>query len=297
VASGGLQWISVRALPLFIHYVTPEQYCQDKAAPPGSSLYYSILSLPPDKRHALAAIYAFREEVLSIALECADSGVARMKLAWWRGEIRSVYRGAPSHPVVKALAANLDARNLPLELWNEMIDGAEMDIAQDPYPDFAALKLYCYRTGAVVAIMAAQILGYQEREPCDCVHDLGIGLALCRLIREAGNDARRGRVYLPQDEMTRFGVTRTDMLDCQESDHFRRMIEFQIERAIQYLETARSEFPTAARKSLTSLLILAAIQQALLEEIRSSGCRVLSARTSLTPVRKLWIAWRTRLRS
>ena len=284
-------------MPLFNYYVTPEQYCQDKAARLGSSLYYSVLSLPLDKRNALTALCAFREEVLSVPLECSDPGVARMKLAWWRGEIRSLYRGSPLHPVVKALAAGPAARELPLELWDAIVDGAEMDVAHDGYPDFVTLKLYCHRTGAVVAAMAAEILGCRDLETLNSARALGIGLALCLLIQDTGKDARRGRVYLPQDEMTRFEVSSTEILDRQESDPFRRMMEFQIERAIQYLNSARSKLPAPDRKSLTSILILAAIQQALLEEIRLGGCRVLSGRTSLTPVRKLWIAWKTRMRS
>ncbi|MGH8718330.1 MAG: presqualene diphosphate synthase HpnD [Burkholderiales bacterium] len=273
--------------------MTPGQYCQDKAAQSGSSFYYSFLFLPSDKRRAITALYAFCREVDDIADECSDVALAQVKLAWWRGEIASVYGGQPQHPVAQALAAANKTFSLPQDKLHEIMDGMEMDLTQNRYPDFSALKLYCQRVAAVVGELSAAIFGYSDRRTLDYARNLGMAFQLTNIIRDVGEDARRDRIYLPLDELARFGVSVADILGGQESPQFKQLVVFQMERAQDYYERAFASLPTADRNSQRAGLIMAAIYRALLREIKNDGCRVLTQRVSLTPLRKFWIAWKT----
>ncbi len=273
--------------------MTPEQYCQQKAASSGSSFYYSFMFLPPNRRRAITALYAFCREVDDVVDECSDPQIAANKLTWWRQELDRLYAGQPQHPVTQALQTVLPEFSLPQEQLREIIDGMEMDLQQTRYLDFKALSLYCYRVASVVGLLAAEIFGYTDRQTQKYAHDLGMAFQLTNIIRDVGEDARRGRVYLPSDELKRFDVSVADILDARHSDNFRKLMEFQIERAEQYYAQAMAQLPAVDRKMQRPGLVMAAIYRTLLEEIKRDGCQVLSQRTSLTPLRKLWIAWRT----
>ena len=273
--------------------MTPEEYCQQKAASSGSSFYYSFLFLPPNRRRAITALYAYCREVDDVVDECADPQIAATKLVWWRQELARLYTGTPEHPVTQALLPILAEFNLPQEQMLEIIDGMEMDLQQTRYLDFKALSLYCYRVASVVGLLAAETFGYQDRKTQKYAHDLGMAFQLTNIIRDVGEDARRGRVYLPLDELKRFEVPVADILNSRYSDNFRRLMEFQIERAEHYYAQAMSELPAIDRKAQRPGLVMAAIYRTVLDEIKRDGCQVLSQRTSLTPLRKLWIAWRT----
>jgi 15-cis-phytoene synthase len=277
--------------------MTPDQYCQQKAAASGSSFYYSFMFLPPDRRRAITALYAFCREVDDVVDECSDEGVARIKLAWWRGQVAEMYEGNPQHPVCQALAPAAKQFNLPREHLLEIIDGMEMDLNRHSYDDFKSLQLYCYRVASVVGLMAAEIFGYTDRKTLKYAHDLGIAFQLTNIIRDVGEDARRGRIYLPQDELQQFGVSSSDILNVRESEGFHKLMEFQIERAERFYQQALEQLPDADRKAQRTGLIMAAIYRATLDEIRRSGCHVLRERISLTPLRKLWLAYTTWLKS
>jgi len=273
--------------------MSPEEYCQQKAAQSGSSFYYSFLFLPPNRRRAITALYAFCREVDDVVDECHDPQIATTKLVWWRQEVARLYAGTPEHPVTRALLPTLAEFNLPQEQLIEIIDGMEMDLRQSRYLDFKALSLYCYRVASVVGLLAAEIFGYENRRTQKYAHDLGMAFQLTNIIRDVGEDARMGRIYLPIDELQRFGVPAADILNARYSDNFRQLMEFQIERAEQYYRQAMDELPAADRKAQRPGLVMAAIYRTLLDEIKRDGCQVLTQRTSLTPLRKLWIAWRT----
>ena len=273
--------------------MTPEEYCQQKAASSGSSFYYSFMFLPPNRRRAITALYAFCREVDDVVDECQDLQIASTKLAWWRQEVAKLYSGKPEHPVTQALVPVIAEFSVPQEQLLEIIDGMEMDLQQSRYLDFKALSLYCYRVASVVGLLAAEIFGYQDRKTLKYAHDLGMAFQLTNIIRDVGEDARRGRVYLPMDELKRFEVPVADILNARHSDNFRKLMEFQIERAEQFYAQAMSMLPAVDRKTQRPGLVMAAIYRTLLEEIKNDGCLVLNQRTSLTPIRKLWIAWRT----
>ncbi len=272
--------------------MTPDQYCKDKAAQSGSSFYYSFMFLPPDKRRAITALYAFCREVDDVVDENSDENVARTTLAWWRTEVTAIYTGTPQHPVARALIPVVKQYKLPQEHFHEIIDGMEMDLQQHQYADFKALQLYCYRVASVVGLLAAEIFGYTDPNTLKYAHDLGLAFQLTNIIRDVGEDARRGRIYLPLGELALFGVHVSDILDNKESEGFQKLMQFQIDRAKRYYQQALGQLPATDRKAQRTGLIMAAIYRATLEEIIASGCHVLKERVSLTPLHKLWLAWK-----
>jgi len=273
--------------------MSPDEYCQNKAAQSGSSFYYSFLFLPQEKRRAITALYAYCREVDDVVDECSDADLARAKLAWWRKEIAGTFAGAAQHPVAKALIPVVRQFELPQARFHEIIDGMAMDLQYNRYPDFATLQSYCYRVAGAVGLMAAQIFGYRDPATLRYAENLGTAFQLTNIIRDVGEDARRGRVYLPLDELARFGVAASDIVHLRETESFRRLMEFQIDRAREYYQRAFADLPRQDRKSQRPGLVMAAIYQTVLDEIYAGGCKVLNQRTSLTPLRKLWIAWKT----
>ncbi|MDP2795121.1 MAG: presqualene diphosphate synthase HpnD [Sulfurisoma sp.] len=273
--------------------MTPDQYCEDRAAASGSSFYYSFRFLPAEKRQAITALYAFCREVDDAVDECSDPLVARAKLAWWRNEVAALDGGSPSHPVMQALVAARARYALPTEQLAEIIDGMEMDLSLPRYADFKALHLYCYRVASVVGLLAAEIFGTTDRRTLKYAHDLGLAFQLTNIIRDVGEDARRGRIYLPQDELARFGVTEADILNSRETDAFRALMAFQTERARGYYGRAMEQLPAVDRKNQRAGLIMAAIYRTLLEEIARDGYPVLRSHVSLPPARKVWLALKT----
>jgi phytoene synthase len=273
--------------------MSPDEYCQRKAASSGSSFYYSFLFLPPERRRAITALYAFCREVDDVVDEGIDPQVAATKLAGWRGEIANLFAGKAQHPVTRALEPHRESFGLSAARLNEIIDGMEMDLQQTRYLDWTGLEKYCYRVASVVGLLAAGIFGYRDARTLDYAKNLGIAFQLTNIIRDVGEDARKNRVYLPVDELQRFGVPAADILQAKETPAFRSLMEFQAERARGYYERAMSSLPARDRRAQRPGLIMAAIYRTLLEEIQRDGFHVLTRRTSLTPLRKFWIAWRT----
>ncbi len=273
--------------------MTPDQYCQQKAAASGSSFYYSFLFLPPERRRAIVALYAFCREVDDVVDECTDLEVAHAKLAWWRGEVDSLFAGEPRHPVTCALAPALKPYDIAARHLHEIIDGMEMDLGTVRFADFAALERYCYLVAGVVGVLAAGIFGYRDARTLDYAKRLGTAFQLTNIIRDVGEDARRNRIYLPAEDLQRFGVPAADILAARPSEAFTRLMRYQTERARALYRAAFDLLPAADRRAQRPGLIMAAIYRALLDEIEADGFQVLTQRTSLTPLRKLWIAWKT----
>lgn len=271
----------------------PHAYCQEKAASSGSSFYYSFMFLPPERRQAITALYAFCREVDDVVDECHDMQIAQTKLDWWRNEVRQIHEGSPTHPVGQALKDVSTRFNLPREQLLEIIDGMQMDLQQTRYLDWKALHLYCYRVASVVGLLSAEIFGYTNRQTLKYAHDLGLAFQLTNIIRDVGEDARRGRIYLPIEELQKFNVPARQILDGQHDDNFRQLMAFQASRARQMYDQAFAQLPAEDRKAQRPGLIMAAIYRTLLDEIEADGFQVLDRRTSLTPLRKIWIAGRT----
>lgn len=276
--------------------MTPEQYVQEKAAGSGSSFYYAFLFLPPPRRAAITAFYAFCREVDDVVDEAQDIGVAAAKLAWWRGEVAQAYAGAPSHPVMKALAAHAATYDIRAEHLAAVIEGCQMDLDQARYLDYPALERYCHLVAGVVGEVAANIFGRTQPATIDYAHRLGRAMQLTNIIRDVGDDARRGRIYLPVSELRQFDVKAQEILNRGYSERFTALMKFQAERAHRCYDEALALLPQADREAQKPGLMMANIYRTLLREIEADGFRVLHQRIALTPVRKIWIAMKTHWR-
>ena len=273
--------------------MTPDQYCQEKAAQSGSSFYYSFLFLAPQRRRAITALYAYCREVDDVVDECEDQQIAATKLAWWRSEVQRIYANTPHHPVANALVPIVRDFGIAQDQLLEILDGMAMDLTTNRYPIFADLRVYCHRVAGVVGLLAARIFGYTEDATLDYAHELGIAFQLTNIIRDVGEDARKNRVYVPLEDLDRFRVPLSDILNARHSEGFKQLIEFQIDRAQGYYQRAFAALPAIDRKSQRAGLIMAAIYRTLLDEIARDGSHVLNHRIALTPIRKLWLAAKT----
>ncbi len=272
--------------------MTPQQYVQEKAAASGSSFYYAFLFLPKPRRAAITAFYAFCREVDDVVDEVEDPGVARTKLAWWQAEVGKAYEGQPSHPVMKALmplAADyrIEARHL-----QAVIEGCQMDLEQTRYLDFAGLQRYCHLVAGIVGEVSAGIFGQTDAATTAYAHKLGLAFQLTNIIRDVGEDALRGRIYLPVSELQQFDVKAHGLLKRQYSERFTALMKFQAERAHRLYDEALTLLPAADRRAQKPGLMMASIYRTLLREIEADNFQVLHQRVSLTPLRKFWLAWK-----
>jgi phytoene synthase len=276
--------------------MSPDEYCQQKAAQSGSSFYYSFLFLPAERRRAITALYAFCREVDDTVDECSDVGIARNKLMWWRKEIGAMLNGQPTHPVTLALQPHLQPFSLEGKHLLAIVDGMEMDLDQTRYLDFPGLQRYCWHVAGVVGILSASIFGYTNPQTLQYAEKLGLAFQLTNIIRDVGEDARKGRIYLPVNELQQFNVTAADILNARHTENFEKLMHFQVQRAQTVYDEAYALLPADDRRAQRPGLMMAAIYRTLLNEIENDGFHVLNQRISLTPIRKLWLAWKTYVR-
>ena len=272
--------------------MTPEQYVQQKAVASGSSFYYAFLFLPAPRRAAITAFYAFCREVDDVVDEMVDAGVAATKLAWWKGEVAQAFAGQPSHPVMKALMPHTADYGIQARHLQAVIDGCQMDLEQTRYLDYPNLQRYCHLVAGVVGEVAARIFGQTEPATTEYAHTLGQALQLTNIIRDVGEDALRGRIYLPVSELQQFDVKAHEILKRGYSERFTALMQFQAQRAHGLYDQALALLPAADRRAQKPGLMMASIYRTLLREIEAENFQVLHQRIKLTPVRKLWLAWK-----
>ncbi|AMM26100.1 presqualene diphosphate synthase HpnD [Variovorax sp. PAMC 28711] len=272
--------------------MNPEQYVQEKAAASGSSFYYAFLFLPKSRRAAITAFYAFCREIDDVVDEVRDPGVAATKLAWWRSEVAQSFAGEPHHPVMKALMPHATAFGIEARQLLEVIEGCQTDLDQTRYLDFPALRRYCHLVAGVVGEVAARIFGQTDPRTTEYAHKLGLALQLTNIIRDVGEDALMGRIYLPVNELQQFDVKAHEILNRVHSERFVALMKFQAARAHATYEEALALLPAADLRAQKPGLMMASIYRSLLREIERDNFQVLTQRTSLTPLRKLWLAWR-----
>ncbi|MFL6710328.1 MAG: presqualene diphosphate synthase HpnD, partial [Massilia sp.] len=204
--------------------------------------------------------------------------------------------GVPTHPVMLALQPHLAIYDLKEVHLQAIIDGMEMDLNQSRYLDYPALKKYCWHVASVVGILSASIFGVTDLRTLEYAEKLGLAFQLTNIIRDVGEDARKGRIYLPVNELQQFGVTAADLLNTRHSEKFEQLMAFQSARAQATYDEAFALLPKADRRAQRPGLMMAAIYRALLDEIERDKFHVLTQRISLTPLRKLWLAWKTYVR-
>ena len=272
--------------------MTPEQYVQQKAAASGSSFYYAFLFLPKQRRAAITAFYAFCREVDDVVDEVSDPSVARTKLAWWQNEVARSFAGQPSHPVMIALMPLTASYHIEARHLLAIIEGCLMDLEQNRYLDLAGLERYCHLVAGIVGEVAAQIFGQTQAQTTAYAHTLGLAFQLTNIIRDVGEDALRGRIYLPVSELQTFDVKANEILQRKYSDRFTALMKFQADRAQRLYDEALALLPQADRQAQKPGLMMASIYRTLLREIERDNFQVLHQRISLTPLRKLWLAWK-----
>ena len=272
--------------------MTPAQYVQHKAAASGSSFYYAFLFLPAPRRAAITAFYAFCREVDDVVDEAADMSVAHTKLAWWKSEVAKSFAGQPSHPVMLALMPHAASFDIEQRQLQAVIDGCQMDLDQTRYLDYTALQRYCHLVAGIVGEVAAKIFGQTQSQTTPYAHTLGQALQLTNIIRDVGEDALRGRIYLPVNELQQFDVKAHEVLKRTYSDRFTALMQFQAQRAHTLYDQALALLPEVDRRQQKPGLMMASIYRTLLREIEASQFQVLHQRIRLTPLRKIWLAWK-----
>jgi phytoene synthase len=272
--------------------MTPEKYVQEKAASSGSSFYYAFLFLPAPRRAAITAFYAFCREIDDVVDEMVDAGVAATKLAWWNSEVAQAFAGQPSHPVMRALMPHAADYGIEARHLQAVIEGCRMDLEQTRYLDYPTLQRYCHLVAGVVGEVAARIFGQTDPATTQYAHTLGQALQLTNIIRDVGEDALRGRIYLPVSELQRFDVKAHEILKRGYSERFTALMQFQAQRAHGLYEQALSLLPAVDRRAQKPGLMMASIYRTLLREIEAENFQVLHQRIKLTPVRKFWLAWK-----
>lgn len=272
--------------------MTPQEYVAQKAAASGSSFYYAFLFLPPPRRAAITAFYAFCREVDDVVDEVNDPTVATQKLQWWQREVQQAYAGQPSHPVMQALMPYVATYAIRAEQLLAIVEGCRMDLVQNRYLDYPALQSYCHLVAGVVGEVSASIFGQTDAQTTRYAHVLGQAFQMTNIIRDVGEDAMRGRIYLPINELQAFDVKAHELLKRQHSERFVALMRFQCERAHRLYDEALTLLPVADRRAQKPGLMMANIYRTLLREIEDDGYRVLTQRIALTPLRKLWLAWK-----
>jgi len=275
--------------------MSPDEYCQEKTQQSSSSFYYSFLFLDDAQRQAMTALYAYCREVDDIVDECSDADIAMQKLHWWHEEIHRLFHSSPTHPVSIALKSALQKFPLKEEYFLELIAGMKMDLQNTKYVTFNELSLYCYRVAGVVGLLTIEILGYQHPETHDYAKNLGLALQLINILRDVKEDAERGRIYLPQDELLRFGVDQSMLTQPENGNNKNtlKLFEFQAERAEAYYQKAFADLHQADRYQQRTGIIMAEIYFALLKKIKSRHYPILRQRIKISKLKKLWIAWST----
>ena len=270
-------------------------YCHQKAAESHSSFLSGFRFLSVEKRNAITVLYAFCRELDDVVDGCTDLNVAQITLNWWRSDLEKVFNNEmPEHPVHQALKDIRASFDLPKNEFEALIDGMRMDLEQARYGSFDELKLYCHRVAGVVGCLIARILGFSNPQTLEYADKMGLALQLTNIIRDVGEDARQGRIYLPIEEMQKFDVPANVIMQCKPTDNFAKLMQFQVDRARETYREAMLLLPAADKKSQKVGLIMAAIYYALLNEIDRDGVQnVLTYKIAIPSPRKKRIALKT----
>jgi phytoene synthase len=265
-----------------------------------SNFTYAFLVLPKAQREALYAIYAFcriSDDLVDETESLGAAGVrspatagAAERLRMWRVELDACFRGAASHPVTRRLAEVLCTFPIPRAYFEELLNGMEMDLLKTRYASFAELDQYCYRVAGVVGLMCIEVFGYTRPETRTYAQRLGTAFQLTNILRDLGRDGAGGRIYLPQEDLARFGCPEADILNRRVTPAFRRLMHFEVERARSWYAAARQALPAADRKAMLPAEIMRVIYHRLLTQIEARSYDVYSRPVRLSDTRRLLLA-------
>jgi len=258
-----------------------------------SSFYYSFLFLPRPKRDAIYAVYALCRAVDDVADDAGDMEAKAQRLKGWREELDRCYAGRPTHPITRALRDCLSRYPIPKGYFEELIAGVEMDLTLTRYRTFADLTRYCYRVASVVGLICIEIFGYRREATKEYAINLGLALQLTNILRDLKTDGRRGRIYLPQEDLERFGYREDDLLHCRYTPGFFPLMRFEADRARDYFRRAAESLPSEDRKNMAAAEIMGRIYRETLETIARKEFRVFEDRIALSRARKIRLALMT----
>ena len=265
--------------------------CAEITRNSSSNFYYAFMLLQAQRRRALHAVYAFCRFIDDIADDDSARDAASL-LQRWREELDRVYRGTPTRAISRALADTIQQFNIPRRYFEELIAGVEMDLTRKRYTTFDELRQYCYRVASVVGLICIEIFGYTMPDARTYAEKLGIACQITNILRDVKEDAARGRIYLPLEDLARFAVTEDDILRGVYSANFVRLMEFEAARAQEFYREAEAALPNQDRSSLLTAEAMRMIYGALLERIMRSNYRVLDRRLSLSAPLKLYLVGR-----
>lgn len=263
-----------------------------------TSFYYSFLVLPPRKRRAIVAVWDFCRAVDDAVDEVVPDAAwqggptddararAAQQLSMWRAELAACYAGTggsadagtPCTPQGRALQPFIHEFNLPRQPFEALIDGVAMDLEQARYPTFDALADYCRRVASMVGLICVEIFGYRDPRTRSYAVKLGMALQLTNIIRDVAVDLRRGRIYLPVEDLTRFGVTEDMLREGRVTPAVRELLRYECQRAHDYYRRAAADLPPADARSLVAAEIMGGIYYAILHRIERAGYDVFSRR-------------------
>lgn len=277
-----------------------QAYCTAITKHSGSNFYYSFFFLPAARRAAMYTVYAFCKEVDSAVDEAPPGSDPTEAIRRWRTEVAAIYSGTPTHPIAISLAVHARQLGIPREYLDELINGVEMDLSTTRYITFDELSRYCYRVACVVGLICLHIFGTRDPRAKDYAVNLGMAFQLTNILRDLGTDADRGRIYLPLEDLTRFGYTEELLLQRHYSARFNSLMAFQCTRAHECYDKARTileSLPLADRKALTPAEMMRGVYERILLRIEQADYRVFDSRISVPPVSRLAIAANVWLRS
>ena len=261
------------------------------------NFYYAFLTLPVAKRRAIYAAYAFCRHCDDTVDEETSTEAKLKALSDLQANLDSTYSGSASSPVYVALADVARNYDIPQEYFQEIILGVESDLVKDRFQNFDELKEYCYRVASVVGLICLQIFGYEDDRAKEYAVDLGLAMQLTNIIRDVREDLDMGRVYLPQDEMARFGYSEDDLRNGVRNAAFLELMRFQSQRAREYFDRGFKLLPYLSRRSRACPAVLGALYSKVLDRIEASDYNVLESRVSLSKAEKIGITAKTWLGS
>jgi len=267
------------------------QRCAEITRRSRSSFYYAFVLLPPQRRRALHAVYAFCRFIDDIADDESNREPALL-LKRWRDELERVYAGAPTRALSRALADSARRFAIPRELFEEIIAGVEMDLSRNRYQTFEELRPYCYRVASALGLICIEIFGYRNPSAKSYAENLGLAFQLTNIIRDVREDAARGRIYLPLEDLARFNVSEKEILGAVYSPNFVSLMDFEARRAQQLYAQAQRALAPEDRATLLTAEAMRLIYAALLERIIRSNYKVLDRRQSLSAPHKLYLVGR-----
>lgn len=264
-----------------------------------SNFFYSFLFLPKPKRDAIIDVYSFCRAVDDVVDEIAEPETsghaaekAKLELDKWRAEIDCLYAGRPTRPTARNLQTVLERFPMPKEYFEEMINGCQMDLSHHRYETFAELYQYCYRVASITGLMCIEIFTYKSPQTREYAVSLGIALQLTNILRDLKEDAARGRIYLPQEDLRRFGYSEHDLANSVVNDNFRALMKFECDRARSFYRQADELFPVKDQVTMTAAVTMGKIYFRLLEQIELNDYDVFNHQIRLHRPERFYIALR-----